>query len=1231
MQIQAQDLDRSITGITYSLTEPSQYFDLLSSGILILREPLDWEIVHEHHLFARAFDGKHSSTFDAEIRVNVINQNDNRPQFNPTIYHINISESFNILSSPVGQVVAQDKDSPAAGYLFFSVLGSNSPLRVDSMGYLYLTRQLDYEQKSQYEIAISVSDGEQESITPSQVVVNVIDENDNHPYFPQPTYYSALPENSPAGTLSLSISATDLDTSPANRNIASYVIQEAGVPFEVHMEPNGAAFLSNSHAMDYETDRHVFVLHVHAYDSGGLRSTYPAQVTISLEDVDDCTPEFSQSVYFATIRENNPIPLFITTLLATDCDVSLLYREIRYTLISPQGLVNVDPNSGSITAAKSFDFESEQSHYVVEVRAVSLSNTSQYDTATLNLTITDSNEYSPEFAGIPYHVSVPESVEHTRPIFKVKALDRDGGEIYGVITRYWIVQGSRSLIPFRLDSSSGELFLTRALDYESGDRRFDIPVVAMDGGSLLARTTIEVFVLNENDEEPYFTGPSTHNITIPEEVFPIQLPGLPDNALLQVGASDGDILEGTDLFYNLSNYDKFSIDTRGYLYVTRFFDFEEREEYQVEVSLSDGVFSARTSVLVRVAVENRNDHPPVFHGCLEGCCGVSESMAAMEVRVDENLTPHMSLASFSGCDIDGDLLQYYIYNSTQNGFELRANQLYLLTALDYEEVSSIHLYIGSFDGMFNSTNAVEVTVMVNNLDDNVFEFETDYYESIVDENTRPGDFHLPISASDRDTPMQDVLYSIPPVDDIELPFQIVSTRNGGYAVTNTETLDFESLGEWFLFNITAYPNSSLRVMEYDVAIVNITISDMNEFSPEFSSPMYNSTFPENTVGVIANVSALDRDAGSVYGHVSYNILHSPTLTCVINNMGEVMIEEPIDADQGSPMHHILVEAMDGGGLTTTAEVVVEVLDENDHGPQFSRSIYTLTVPENTPTNTSLLELSASDLDYSQEYSTISNYQITSTHSNLPFSVNSQGVLFVTQPLDFEMQYVYSFSIRAVDSGGLSSSSPATININVENIPDEPPVFLTTMYTATLAEGVSSGTVVARIHAHSPDGGLVQYFLTSQTNGLPFMINKYSGVITVNGSIDYEEQHSYHLTILCYLSSDPSIHSTASVTVQVTNINDHSPVMGQSIYNATIMENVPHRTFALEISASDRDSSTAGAIVDFQLLSTSTGFYVRDFNPNGTAIISNYKSFDKLLSSLSLLLTEVVLQEFRSLP
>ena len=129
---------------------------------------------------------------------------------------------------------------------------------------------------SQHQITISASDGVWQTLTPATVIVTVIDENDNYPVFTQPAYQAVLLENSPPRTLSLSISATDLDTDSDNGDITSYAIQEDDVPFEIEVSVNGKAIVTNSRALDYETDQHVFVFHVHAYDSGGLRSILPA-------------------------------------------------------------------------------------------------------------------------------------------------------------------------------------------------------------------------------------------------------------------------------------------------------------------------------------------------------------------------------------------------------------------------------------------------------------------------------------------------------------------------------------------------------------------------------------------------------------------------------------------------------------------------------------------------------------------------------------------------------------------------------------------------------------------------------------------------------------------------------------------------------------------------------------------------------------------------------------------
>ena len=1201
-QVEAQDIDKNSL-ITYSLSESSEYFEMSTNGVLVLRKPLDREESHEHIVFARASDGKYNSTFDAEIRVRVIDVNDNSPWFDPVKYYVNVSELFNSLASPITQVHAYDNDTGTAYQ--FSVL--NGKISVDSMGYVFLTMSLDYEQASQHNITVNVSDGENESSQSAQIIINVIDENDHYPFFPQSVYRGGFPENSPPGTLFIPLSASDRDASLMTGTVVRYEIQEVGLPFYIQTDSSGNAVLSNSKSMDYETERRNFVLQIHAFDSGGFRSMFPTRVSISLEDVDDCGPQFSQSVYHANIKENNPIPVFITNILASDCDISLPFKGIKYTISSRERIVNINPLSGLVTAAIVFDFESNQNPLVIEVRAQSSHNTSQYDTATIILSIIDVNEHYPEFVGLPYVANILESTEVNRPVFRVQAYDEDGGDVYGVVSKYWILHDLSSS-PFRLNSSSGELFLTRELDYETGDRRFDISVVVVDGGSYLTRTSIDVMIINENDEEPYFIGSQEHNVSMKEELFPLNLPGLPENVFLQVRALDDDIVEGGLLQYNLSTDSTFEIDSNGFLYITAPLDYEDQKEHELEVSVNDGFYTARESIFVRVIVENVNDHPPIFHGCLDGCCGTDTLIPLQHLIINENSVPAAPLLVFSACDIDGNVLQYFIVNSTHSGLEVRGNELHLARPLDHEELSIVHIFVGCSDGMYNSTNFVPVELLVTDVDDNILAFETEYYEVSVAEAINPGELIVPIRAIDRDLPTLDILYTISVDGDDHLPFNIVES-DGEAAVTNMESLDYESGNNVYIFNITAEPSGSTTQEEPAMTKINITVLDVNEYSPEFSSLLYTSNFPENVVGILANVSAQDRDSGNVFGEVSYRIVHNPTLPCNISKTGEVINQFPLDADVDNPVHHILVEAIDGGGLSTTTEVVIEVQDQNDNGPFFSSSIYTINVPENIPINTTLLAMKAQDLDYSLRFNTITNYEIVSTPFYIPFAISSEGILSVNGMLDFEMQPLYSLTISAVDSGGLTSSSPAIVNVNIENTPDEPPVFLSISYVATVAENAAIGTVVAHVHAHSIDGGELQYSIRSPNNKLPFEIQAFSGVITVNGSIDYENEQSYDLIIACQVSSNPSVYSTANISVTVTNVNDNSPTMMQASYHASVIENAPHRSLELQISASDLDAGVPGIILNFQLLSSFTGFFVREFDSNGTAIISNYKSFD----------------------
>ena len=1197
LQVRAQDLDRPFTTITHYLVAPSDNFQMMEDGFLLLRKPLDWEENSEHYLQVRAYDGLYNSTFNADIRVSVVNQNDNPPEFLETLYQVNVSEHYRTLNLPIVKLLATDLDSSQL-QLSYSILDPTAPFRIDFQGNVYVLAQLDYEITKKYKFSVTVSDGSHQTSSPAEVVVRLLDENDHHPFFDQPVYQVSLPENSSPGVFSVSISASDRDSSPQFGEIASYSILESHVPFEISYNPLGEASITNTKELDYENDHHVYVFHIHAYDKGGFRSFFPAQIIVTLLDTDDCPPTFSQGVYKAVLHENAAIPTFVVKVTASDCDVDPQFNRVEFSLENSQGLFSIHPISGIIMSLRSFDLERGQSYYELQVTATSPSDTSLIDTAIVNVTVQDTNEFHPQFVGTPYKVNAPENTTVDTSILTVRATDRDAGSIYGSIESYVII-GNRDSLPFELNLATGQLSLTSPLDYESGLTRYNILVAAVDGGMLLSQTTVEVIVTNIEDEPPSFMQ-LEYSVSIAENEIDFFLPRLPQNAISQLRATDRDT-PVNGLSFNIENstlQSTFSVDSDGYLYLRHPLDYEIQSSYKLYVTVSDGVFTAQEFAVVTINVINGNDQPPVFYTCLDGCCGNQVLESVVNIEINENTDPKLYFFPIIACDIEGDDLTYTLEGGSDT-FEIVNERLTLKIALDYEEQISWALTITASDGIHEST--MEVSFEVINANDNPLEFIEDEYSVVITENTA---LHLSVKATDKDLPDAAIEYSIQQSN--ELPFELRQGQDGAI-ISSTKPFDFESNMEWYRFNVTAHSQQNENI-ETAVAEIYVVVKDVNEYRPVFTSKQYNSSVFENTMGsVIAKVTATDADSGDVYGHVVYSLIDSPSLPCAINENGEIIHTEPVDAERGPTTLEMTVEAIDGGGLKDSALVLVSILDVNDNKPFFSPVNYYALVPENAPIQEVVMTISADDNDQSKDYSAISGYTIESSQE-VPFEIDSSGSIKLSSTLDYESgPKTYSFSVSAVDSGGLTSEIPARVTIDIANVPDQPPIFSQSFYSASIRENSQNGTFVTQLSVSSPDGGSVNCYIMNSDN-LPFSIGKQSAIISVSGAVDHEQHTFFEIVVACYSNTNTS--SETSVQIIVLNVNDYPPVFGQTVYRSTIVENSPRGSLSLEIQATDLDKGNAGMIHRFLIYQSTNSFFVESFNQSsGRAVISNLIPFD----------------------
>ena len=251
-------------------------------------------------------------------------------------------------------------------------------------------------------------------------------------------------------------------------------------------------------------------------------------------------------------------------------------------------------------------------------------------------------------------------------------------------------------------------------------------------------------------------------------------------------------------------------------------------------------------------------------------------------------------------------------------------------------------------------------------------------------------------------------------------------------------------------------------------------------------------------------------------------------------------------------------------------VEITVLDVNDNDPNPAKAVYNVTIFDNVTINTEILKIEANDQDLGL------NGMVTYTllmGGDGKFSLNSTtGQITVIGMLDARMQNFYKLYIKAQDSGSITRSANITVNIFVLAVNMFPPEFLNSPFSVTIKENHGMMNLVINATAIDRDGDPVSYSLLNP-NGmvLPFSIDQ-NGIITVNGSIDFETIASSTFTfqIQAYANGDTS---TADVTIVIANINDNTPAFGQQMYTGSINENSPQGTtvtFGQPILATDND-------------------------------------------------------------
>ena len=603
-------------------------------GIISTLTKLDREQRLRYRLVVQATDQGDMATrrsSSATVDVNVLDLNDNTPQFKKDSYIVKVPENIDVSSRPViAHISATDKDAGMNSRIRYTLTGNTDKIfSIDSTtGDLKIITTLDHEYVSEYKLNVRAEDGGSPSRKNTTVVlIQVIDVNDNSPKFTSQVYEEYISESAKVGTQIQQVHASDRDFGE-NSNL-NYTIRNPppDMPISIDLKTGS---LRTTRMLDREKQS-TYRFIIEAKDNGKPPHSATASVVIHVQDVNDNPPRFNPRVYETEISEDARIGEPVVTLTAVDNDEGEFGR-ISYDIVSGNmgNAFQISRGTGSISVAKRLNAR-EHNRYVLSVTAKDISG--KMDTANVFINVSDTNRNSPEFQGLPYLTEIEENLPVGTSVLKVLALDSDRGENARIT--YSLEPGVSA---FAINPVTGLIKTREILDRETTPV-YVLSVVARDHGtpSKSDIADVEIKVIDVNDNSPMFSE-HIYRAHVREDALP--------GRILQISATDKDSGINGQLYYtfhkgNDGNGD-FTIDSAlGIIRVAKPLDRETKASYQlVAYAVDRGLESRNTSVKINITVDDVNDNRPKFES------------SVINVWIPENSPIGTTVARISATDAD---------------------------------------------------------------------------------------------------------------------------------------------------------------------------------------------------------------------------------------------------------------------------------------------------------------------------------------------------------------------------------------------------------------------------------------------------------------------------------------------------------------------------------------------------------------------------------------------------
>lgn len=390
----------------------------------------------------------------------------------------------------------------------------------------------------------------------------------------------------------------------------------------------------------------------------------------------------------------------------------------------------------------------------------------------------------------------------------------------------------------------------------------------------------------------------------------------------------------------------------------------------------------------------------------------------------------------------------------------------------------------------------------------------------------------------------------------------------------------------------------------------ITIKDFNDNAPQFIHGLeYRGTVVEDDrkpilkqkVELSKNLTVIDRDATNSNRQIRFSLKGPRSrLFKIDSTTGDIYVDRPgkIDRELNREFKFKIVATdQNGQGLSTEADLIVEVEDVNDHDPRFVQALYEFVLPSIVETGYEVGRLIAIDRDDTSPNNKLLYIFESDALGKFKIDVGT-GVLtllegFFSKP----RKTTYTFTVAAMDMGFPSRKTKAQVIVNAPHMVynDHAPKF-EGRNVFILKEELPIGSLVGTLQVTDEDrkkNNSVNLIIDpADERYVPFAIKNDGSIITTQ-RIDRDAGYEYfRFTVHATDNGTPSHNTSQEVGIIVDDINDNPPHFTMDTYQHMVSSNFPASTIIATPFAFD-DVDKIDSVYQYSLLGGTPGYFYID--------------------------------------